>query len=180
MNRKFIPTRSEPYPSPARLVLATATALSNQAIPLVKNALEKIQITPPINDKFSLYEQRLETFYLTPWPHINSTRFSPEALSEAGFVNLGYRDIVQCFHCNGCVGNWIIHDLDPVIAHASWHPQCPFIKTKLQGDEICRFWKANLKKHGSSQNPPTLSPWGFESPLCTANFVDPYIDFEEV
>ena len=43
-----------------------------------------------------------------------------QAVCFASYV--GKRDIVQCFSCGGCLGNWEDDD-DPWKEHAKWFPK---------------------------------------------------------
>ncbi|XP_062067924.1 baculoviral IAP repeat-containing protein 1-like [Lepus europaeus] len=80
-------------------------------------------------------EARLSSFRL--WPFYVQG-ISPRALSAAGFVFTGKRDIVQCFSCGGCLGNWEEGD-DPWKEHAKWFPKCEFLQSKKTSEEIIQY-----------------------------------------
>ncbi|KAF4024310.1 hypothetical protein G4228_016349 [Cervus hanglu yarkandensis] len=51
---------------------------------------------------------------------------------------VGKRDIVQCFSCGGCLGNWEDDD-DPWKEHAKWFPKCEFLQSKKSLEEITQY-----------------------------------------
>lgn len=83
----------------------------------------------PLNPWFRTQERRLQSFTELPWDGPTNDYVNPHTLAAAGLYNIGFRDIVQCFHCGGCIGNWMVNNLKPWDAHAGWHPQCLFINT---------------------------------------------------
>ncbi|XP_032966507.1 baculoviral IAP repeat-containing protein 1 isoform X1 [Rhinolophus ferrumequinum] len=78
---------------------------------------------------------RLESF--KDWPFYVH-RISPRELSAAGFAFTGKRDTVQCFSCDGCLGNWEEGD-DPWKEHAKWFPKCEFLRSKKSSEEITEY-----------------------------------------
>lgn len=60
----------------------------------------------------------------------SAPRHMPSGLSAGGIVGqskcfplyTGKRDTVQCFSCDGCLGNWEEGD-DPWKEHAKWFPK---------------------------------------------------------
>ncbi|KAB0369605.1 hypothetical protein FD755_018598 [Muntiacus reevesi] len=89
------------------------------------------------DDKARYQEEkaRLESF--KNWPFY-AQGTSPRELSAAGFVFTGKRDIVQCFSCGGCLGNWEDDD-DPWKEHAKWFPKCEFLQSKKSLEEITQY-----------------------------------------
>ncbi|XP_053445140.1 baculoviral IAP repeat-containing protein 1 isoform X2 [Nycticebus coucang] len=80
-------------------------------------------------------EARLESF--KNWPFYAQAT-TPRVLSAAGFVFTGERDTVQCFSCDGCLGNWEEGD-DPWKEHAKWFPKCEFLQRKKSSEEIAQY-----------------------------------------
>ncbi|XP_019486713.1 PREDICTED: baculoviral IAP repeat-containing protein 1 isoform X2 [Hipposideros armiger] len=78
---------------------------------------------------------RLESF--KDWPfYVHG--ISPKELTAAGFAFTGKRDTVQCFSCDGCLGNWEEGD-DPWKEHAKWFPKCEFLQSKKSAEEITQY-----------------------------------------
>ncbi|KAM4868772.1 baculoviral IAP repeat-containing protein 1 [Urocitellus parryii] len=80
-------------------------------------------------------ETRLESF--KNWPFY-AHGISPHALSAAGFIFTGERDTVQCFSCDGCLGDWEEGD-NPWKEHAKWFPKCEYLQSKKSSDEIAQY-----------------------------------------
>lgn len=59
------------------------------------------------------------------WPKNHPQR--PSNLAEAGFFSNGKDDMVTCFHCGCRLVGWEDTD-DPWEEHASWSPQCYWLK----------------------------------------------------
>ncbi|KAM9679899.1 baculoviral IAP repeat-containing protein 1 [Dama dama] len=89
------------------------------------------------DDKARYQEEkaRLESF--KNWPFY-AQGTAPRELSAADFVFTGKRDIVQCFSCGGCLGNWEDND-DPWKEHAKWFPKCEFLQSKKSLEEITQY-----------------------------------------
>nr|XP_033784687.1 baculoviral IAP repeat-containing protein 1 isoform X2 [Geotrypetes seraphini] len=86
------------------------------------------------SEKYKAEEARLESY--DNWPFYTKTQ--PALLATAGFFFTGNKDIVRCFSCRGCLGNWEEDD-DPWKEHAKWFPECEFLKSKKSEEEIKQF-----------------------------------------
>ncbi|OCU02365.1 baculoviral IAP repeat-containing protein 1 [Xenopus laevis] len=84
--------------------------------------------------EYAAEESRLNSF--KDWPFY--ARIQPDKLSAAGFFFTGIKDIVQCFSCTGCLGNWEEND-DPWKEHAKWFPECNFLASIKTPDEIKQY-----------------------------------------
>ncbi|GCB78372.1 hypothetical protein scyTo_0021191, partial [Scyliorhinus torazame] len=82
-----------------------------------------VRLLPPENIPPNRREQlreerpRLETF--KDWP--SYVKMEPDLLVGAGFFYTGIKDKVQCFSCDGSLGNWEEDD-DPWKEHSKWFP----------------------------------------------------------
>ncbi|XP_054842283.1 baculoviral IAP repeat-containing protein 1 [Eublepharis macularius] len=85
-----------------------------------------------IKKDYKSVEVRLESFAC--WPSY-AQDVQPALLANAGFFFTGIKDTVQCFACNGCLGNWKDED-DPWKEHAKWFPECEFLQKEKSRDEI--------------------------------------------
>ncbi|KAE8635951.1 hypothetical protein XENTR_v10002794 [Xenopus tropicalis] len=85
-------------------------------------------------DAMKSEESRLGTY--KGWPLYAAA--NPRALAQAGFYFTGGRDIVQCFSCEGCLGNWEEND-DPWKEHAKWFPECVFLRSEKSEAEISDY-----------------------------------------
>lgn len=177
MNHKFTPTPSQPHPDPACLLAATARTVAHKACPIIRETLLELLLPEPLHRAYSKLHTRLFTFEVLPWSLSNHPDYTPQKLAEAGFINLGFRDLVQCFHCDGIVGNWEEHKLSPWAAHAAWHPHCSFLWQQQPSTSICGYWKRTVQQYSSNKIPETTFPWGYESSMIAYNFLDPYINF---
>ena len=83
-----------------------------------------ITFIEPVYPTFKLYTDRIETFKTNHWPIGLSQR--PHMLAEAGFFYTGRGDQVICYHCGGCVNQWMKSD-DPWIEHMKFFPSCNYI-----------------------------------------------------
>ncbi|XP_056377673.1 baculoviral IAP repeat-containing protein 1-like [Hyla sarda] len=94
-----------------------------------------IEISPSENWNIMQNEQvRLQSY--THWPPY--ALLEPRVLAQAGLFFTGTRDIVQCFSCGGCLGNWEEND-DPWKEHAKWFPKCEFLQGEKSKDEIKQY-----------------------------------------
>ncbi|OCU02368.1 baculoviral IAP repeat-containing protein 1 [Xenopus laevis] len=85
-------------------------------------------------DAMKSEERRLGTF--KGWPVYAAVE--PQALAHSGFYFTGRRDTVQCFSCDGCLGNWEEND-DPWKEHAKWFPECVFLRSEKSEAEISQY-----------------------------------------
>ncbi|CAL4225032.1 unnamed protein product, partial [Meganyctiphanes norvegica] len=76
-------------------------------------------------------DARMKTFGI--WPH--NVEVNTNNLVQAGFFSLDAGDLVQCFHCGGCMFNWLKGD-DPVRDHANFYPQCRFLQSKTNTPQM--------------------------------------------
>ncbi|XP_077318615.1 baculoviral IAP repeat-containing protein 1a-like isoform X2 [Lithobates pipiens] len=79
-------------------------------------------------------QTRLQSF--SGWPVY--ALVEPSVLSQAGFFFTGARDTAQCFSCGGCLGNWEDND-DPWKEHTKWFPECSFLQSQKNKDEIEQY-----------------------------------------
>ncbi|XP_068117012.1 baculoviral IAP repeat-containing protein 1-like [Hyperolius riggenbachi] len=79
-------------------------------------------------------QSRMKSF--SHWPVY--ALVDPSGLVQAGFFFTGIRDTVQCFSCGGCLGNWEKDD-DPWKEHAKWFPDCSFLQSQKNRDEIEQY-----------------------------------------
>ncbi|NXL52427.1 BIRC1 protein, partial [Podilymbus podiceps] len=85
--------------------------------------------------RYSTEDARLQSF--DGWPfYARGTK--PDLLAKAGFFFTGKKDTVQCFACDGCLGNWEDGD-DPWREHAKWFPECKFLQSKKTSEEIKKY-----------------------------------------
>ena len=89
----------------------------------------------PINRYMHDYKTRLGTF-LT-W---ESSIFhaQPEELADAGLFNIGKRDQVKCWYCNGGLQHWESEDV-PWFEHAKWYPLCEYLLRKKRAEYVCEI-----------------------------------------
>ncbi|GIY22448.1 baculoviral IAP repeat-containing protein 1f [Caerostris extrusa] len=66
-------------------------------------------------------EKRRETF--KTWPYFG---IDTRELAHVGFYYIGKRDLVQCFKCDGMLGDWSRYD-DPWLEHRRHFPKCEYI-----------------------------------------------------
>ncbi|KAL8203703.1 UNVERIFIED_CONTAM: hypothetical protein K2H54_059974 [Gekko kuhli] len=85
-----------------------------------------------IKKVYGSVELRLESF--ASWPSY-AQEVQPALLANGGFFFTGIKDTVQCFACNGCLGNWKEGD-DPWKEHAKWFPECEFLQKEKSRDKI--------------------------------------------
>ncbi|KAM6033334.1 LOW QUALITY PROTEIN: baculoviral IAP repeat-containing protein 1 [Chlamydotis macqueenii] len=71
------------------------------------------------------------------WPTY-ATGEKPDVLARAGFFFRRKKDIVQCFACGGCLGNWEDGD-DPWRKQAEWFPESEFLQSKKSSEEIKKY-----------------------------------------
>lgn len=118
----------------------------------------------PLNYDFSSYSARLDSFNDPSWTCLADEKYSPARLAAAGFFSIRYLDIVQCYHCGGCFGNWENSGLTPWQAHAGWHPQCPLVQS-VKGDEFISESRAKVAAlHPAAiENLEEIFPTGFPS-----------------
>ncbi|XP_065512798.1 baculoviral IAP repeat-containing protein 1 [Caloenas nicobarica] len=98
--------------------------------------VQKLEENPAEHgDRYSMEEARLQSF--GGWPfYARGTK--PDSLARAGFFFTGKKDVVQCFACGGCLGNWEDGD-DPWREHAKWFPECEFLQSKKSSEEIKKY-----------------------------------------
>lgn len=90
---------------------------------------KKISVQFPL---LSTYESRLETFHDYPIEN-KSCR---EKLALAGFFYFHVSDYVQCFHCGGCLRDWM-YTFDPMVRHRNTFKTCRFaLDLKWKKDSI--------------------------------------------
>ncbi|XP_063417371.1 baculoviral IAP repeat-containing protein 3-like [Mytilus trossulus] len=104
---------------------------NNQRDICIQNQIPRYVSYAPLQVRISSFEG---------WPgYLNQT---PREMALAGFLFAGYHNYTRCFHCGGGLRNWDAGD-DPWVEHASWFPQCGFLKQN-KGEN---FIQAVLKKH---------------------------------
>nr|XP_033784849.1 baculoviral IAP repeat-containing protein 1-like [Geotrypetes seraphini] len=84
--------------------------------------------------KYKTQEARLKSY--KSWPFY--VKMQPTLVAAAGFFFTGVKDTVQCFSCQGCLGNWEEDD-DPWKEHAKWFPECEFLQSKKSQNEIIKY-----------------------------------------
>lgn len=174
-SRKFESTPDEPYPQPSRIVASIAKIIVHTATPFLQETIRKIQTSSPLWPLYATFESRLTSYTSLPWSLQLNNQHTPEKLAEAGFLNLGYRNIVQCFYCSGCIGNWEIHKLHPLAAHAAWHPQCQFLRRTLTESTISFYRREILKDYKNLTVPPIAFPLGFSDILEACVYLDEHL-----
>ncbi|XP_069818939.1 baculoviral IAP repeat-containing protein 1-like [Dendropsophus ebraccatus] len=95
----------------------------------------------PSHSRRSIFEDenvRLESF--KKWP--TDSKGDPAAIARAGFYYTGRRDIVQCFSCAVCLGQWEESD-DPWKEHTKWFPDCPFL---LKKETNCKDLETHIEE----------------------------------
>ncbi|CAH1799476.1 unnamed protein product [Owenia fusiformis] len=83
------------------------------------------------NDQMRSQMFRLASY--TKWPKWAHAR--PVQLAEAGLYFTGTYDEVKCFACDAKFKQWSEIN-DPMSEHRKTSPNCPFVKDKLQSDDI--------------------------------------------
>ncbi|NWQ78738.1 BIRC1 protein, partial [Columbina picui] len=98
--------------------------------------VQKLEENPAEHShRYSTEEMRLQSF--GGWPfYARGTK--PDSLARSGFFFTGKKDVVQCFACGGCLGNWEDGD-DPWREHAKWFPECEFLQSKKSSEEIKKY-----------------------------------------
>lgn len=91
----------------------------------------------PEEQRAACQEEKARLASFQNWPFYVQM-VSPQELSAAGFVFTGRRDMVYCFSCGGCLGNWEEGD-DPWKEHAKWFPKCEFLRSMKSSEEIAQY-----------------------------------------
>lgn len=105
--------------------------------------VETLDLSKFLFPVYASLRNRLKSYESINWP--SETVFqTPNQLSEAGFFYIGEYDRVQCFCCGGIVHDWVEGD-DPVVDHAKYFPNCPYIK-QLKGSNFVEDVKENYPK----------------------------------
>ncbi len=73
--------------------------------------------------RLTTYDHRIKTFNNKEMNY----PISIVSLAEAGFYSIGKYDYVQCFRCDGILGDWEKNDI-PWLEHFKWFPGCYFIR----------------------------------------------------
>ncbi|XP_064478320.1 death-associated inhibitor of apoptosis 1-like isoform X2 [Ornithodoros turicata] len=53
-----------------------------------------------------------------------------QKMAKAGFFYTGTEDRTTCFQCGNSVCSWDVDD-DPLVEHARWFPECPYVELQL-------------------------------------------------
>ncbi|XP_053396392.1 E3 ubiquitin-protein ligase XIAP-like isoform X2 [Mercenaria mercenaria] len=83
---------------------------------------DRINEGRPMSPQYAVYAKRIESFQT--WPEYSPVK--KENPVEAGLVDTGAGDSVQCYFCGGGHGNGERYD-SPVEEHAKCYPKCPYI-----------------------------------------------------
>ena len=70
---------------------------------------------------FILFRNRFQSFKDWGYNHV----ISSYELAKAGFFYTNINDRVQCFHCNGCLEDWI-QNLEALKEHVKWLVDCEY------------------------------------------------------
>lgn len=123
-----------------------------------------VKHTSAAHPQYALVEERLRTF--KDWPV--SIKQRPEELAPAGFYYSGKSDQTICYSCGGGLKAWEPSD-DPWEQHASWFPQCTFLRMNKSADFIALHNKTGDEKGRLPK--PSTSASGVEAraPVSSLN-----------
>lgn len=86
--------------------IETEEILANYKVPLLIPKNEDQMLVLCVDGFFKmmkLEENRIETFKVKNWPHINP---APDIMAKSGFFYCLLNDTVQCAYCRACIGGW--------------------------------------------------------------------------
>lgn len=73
----------------------------------------------------TIYSKNIRLNSFVNWPE--TLKQKPIDLANAGFIYLGFSDVVRCYTCGLILHKWVFED-NPMEQHALWNNKCNFLK----------------------------------------------------